>query len=153
MTSRIKTLTIKRKALTLLEVLKETGRINMKEAHRRHYPNQNEASHSANAANDMMTPEVYEKFIKLLRVDDDAIAKLGPETVIKDILDDIHKLNLLIEAPDVNRDEVAKLINAKTNKQKLLGSYLSIWNQDKSVDTKDSDPDFLFGKSSRFGLN
>lgn len=132
------------KARTMLDVLIETGRISPKEIFVKMYGPDKSA---VNASRDIMKPEVFKEFYNLLSIDKKAMDKLGPDTVVRDILNDMHKLDLLIESPGVETAEVKNLVAAKTAKQKLLGSYLGIWNAEKQEDADRSDPNALFKRS------
>jgi hypothetical protein len=134
---------IRRTAFTLLEVLKDQGKINLTETRHRLYP---EASHETNDAHcsEIMTEEVFEEFCKLLKVDDKAVEKLGPADIIKDILNDIHVANLCIQSPNTTMEDTQKFMSIKTAKQKLLGQYLGIFKEDKSDKPSESNPDELF---------
>lgn len=147
----VKRMKTKLKAMTILEVLKETGKFNLAESHRRFYPNQKPENAHFKAKRCMWTPEVYDEFVRLLRADKETCKKFGAEDLVADILGDLKKIEIMLENPELKSEEMSKLINAKSTKQKLLGSYLGIWNADKPQENTESDPDEIF-KSSRFGV-
>ena len=132
------------KAMTLFEVLKERGTINLTEAHRRMYTNQTEASHHGSSFRDMATPEVMDALARMLRADDASVEKLKANDIVKDILTDINRLNVLLENDELDAEGITKVINAKNIKHKLLGSYLGMWQMDKTPDKPETNPDDLF---------
>jgi hypothetical protein len=130
-------------AANMLEVLKETGKINMTEVHRRVSPNTADESHNANGYQ-LLTEDVLEVFFKLIRVDDKSIANLGVGDVIGSILSDLKKLDLMMESPTIGAEDLARLANVKTAKQRLLGAYLGIFKEDRKNEVPESNPDELF---------
>lgn len=146
------------KGRTLYDVLMRTGRLEMKEVHENCplYKNQTKISHKVNAARDMLTDGAIEEFQKLLRKNKIDVESLEGSDVILSILNDLANLDLLIEDPDITTAEMQKLIKAKTEKQKLLGSFKGIWNADRPQEKKKSDPMDIFNRNAgimNFGKN
>lgn len=141
-------------AKTLLDVLRSTGKLTFVEAHEITHPNQSKASHQANAVRDLCKPEFMAEFYKLLRMDDKAIAKFGPKDLVTNILNDMHQFDTLMQAPDLSIEEFAKLQNAKTAKQKMMGSIHGIFNAEKLPDKEETDPDKLWDQGKqRYSLS
>lgn len=134
-------------AITMLDVFKSTGKINMTEVSRQLKPNITEESHQANGYQ-MLTDEVLKQFTKLMRCDDKAVENLNADFVLKDILNDIQVANQMIESPAATLEDVQKFMNIKTAKQKLLASYLGmLQGEDKPKD--DKSPEDIF--KTQFG--
>lgn len=139
---------IRWRAKTLLEIVKETGVLNLTEAHRRCFKGQTERSHKFNSTRDIGTPEIMAEFTRLLNADDKAVAKLKPDDIIKELLSDLNRINVMIDGGDLGPEDLARYLRLKDGKIKLLGSKLGMWNADKAEDVESSDPNKLF---ERFG--
>jgi hypothetical protein len=134
-------------ALTMLDVFKSTGKINMTEVSKRLKPNVSEDTHNAHGF-EMLDDEVIRQFSKLMKCDDAAVSKLNADFVLRDILNDIHVANQMIESPGAMLEDVQKFMNIKTAKQKLLASYLGML-QGEEKPAEDKNPDNIF--KSTFG--
>lgn len=139
-----------RKAMKIVEVIKETGSMNLTEAHRRYYPKDSRPKTNCGR---MMNEDIMDVLFRMLHADDEALAKLGAGDVVKDIITDINRINVLLDNA-TETDEVAKLLSVKTHKQKMLGAFLGIWKADKIAPVKESDPDAIFEKNrNRLGAS
>lgn len=133
----------KRKAIFVAQVIKETGKINLIEAHRRYSPDSKEASHRANYGR-MLNDEVMDELEKILRVrDKDLLKKLTPEVIVQDLLDDLRTLSQLVEENKTDWEAVVKLLNAKGVKQKLIGMAIGIWKAEKPQEREKAAEDLL----------
>lgn len=135
----------KLKAKTLFTIFKETGKLNLTEGVRRFYPNQKNPNEYVEY---MGKPEIMEEFCKLVRVDESAVKNLKSDKIIQDLLEDVNRLNLLLDSGEISPDEVVKIINAKSGTNKLLGMFLGMWKQDKPQQTDQDSPDELWNKFS-----
>lgn len=131
------------KAKTMLDVLRETGELQLKEAYLRLHP-ECAPSSVCNATRDFVTPDVYAEFIRMLRADNKSVENLDNSKIISSILSDIELIDKMLESDRLSVDDIGKLINTKTAKQKLLGSFLGIWNAEKETVKDSADPDKLF---------
>lgn len=124
-----KRLIYKLKAKTILDVYKATGLIDLKEAHRRFYKNQAESSHNgSNVARDF---DIYvmQEFEKLIRIDKEALKRIDNDTILKELMQDLNRLNMLLQSGDLTPDEVVKVTNAKNDKLKMLGMAKGTWDR------------------------
>lgn len=142
---------IRWRAKTLLEVVKETGVLNITEGHRRCFKNQTEKSHSVNAGRDMATSEIMEEFTRLLNADDKAVSRLKPDDIVKELLNDLNRINTMIEGGELGPEDLAKFLRLKDAKLKLLGMKLGMWQEDKPQDVDNTNPDKLFERFSGYG--
>ena len=98
---------------------------------------------------DLSRPEVYAEFIRLLRCDEEAVKKLNPSKIVQNVLSDLTMIDKMLESEELSVEETNKLLNTKSIKQKLLGSYLGIWNAEKEQEKERSDPDEIFRTHSQ----
>lgn len=115
-------------AKTLFDIFRETGKLNLSEGVRRCYPNQKNPDEYVEH---LGRPEVMEEFCKLVRIDEKAISSLKCEDILKDLMEDVKRLNMLLDSGAITTEEMIKVINAKGSTNKLLGMFLGMWKQDK----------------------
>jgi hypothetical protein len=104
----------------------------------------------------MLEEGVMEELERLLKIRDvDLMKKLKPEVIVQDLLDDLNTLNELVKANKTDWEAVAKLLNAKGIKQKLLGMAIGIWKAEKPNEREKSAGELMaeLGKFERGGLN
>jgi hypothetical protein len=124
----------KRKAFFVAQVLKQTGRLNLTEAHRRMYPNMKDDTHHTNA-HDMLTDGSMKELERLLHITDpELLRKIRPEVIVQDIVNDLARLNELLKRGSITVEEAVKVLNAKGMKQKLLGQAIGIWKAEAPVE-------------------
>lgn len=133
----------KQKGFFIAQVLRDTGRLDLTEAHRRMYPNMSDASHKANSR-DMVTEGSMKELDKLLHVTDtELLKKIKPEVIAQDILNDLAKLNELLNSGQILIEDAVKVLNAKGVKQKLLGSIIGMWKAEAPVEREKTATELL----------
>jgi len=114
------------KAKTLRDVFLETHKVDIKEAYRRYRPNNSPKCADTNSYRDFDS-HVLEEFAKMIRVDDKAIKQLKNNRVLKEILEDLNRINAFLESGACTIEETVKLTAAKDSKLKMLGSFKGMW--------------------------
>lgn len=148
--TRVRKLKDKLKAMTVFEVMKETGKINFLESYRRWRPGKTEGMNRRGAAL-LKTEGVMDELERLLKVrDQDLLKKLKPEVIVQDLLDDLRVLSELVQDNKTNWEAVVKLLNAKAGKQKLIGMAIGIWKAEKPQE-REKDADELFRELHKLG--
>lgn len=143
------------KAKTLYTIFVATGKIDPKAAMQAMHPEMSPRdAHSG--AKDQFDAVVMAKFADMIRVKDSDLAKMtSSDRILKELCEDINRLNLMLESGEITPDEAIKIMKAKGEHLKLLGLSQGTWKKDlPDVDLPKEDPRALFGRlKDRFSQN
>jgi len=138
------------KAKTLYQVFLATGKIDKKEALRRFKPKVS-SNHAHEVAEREFDEMVMAKFAELIKVQDKDLKRLtSTDRILKELCEDINRLNLMLESNEITADEAVKIIKAKTDHLKLLGLSQGAWKKEGEGDDKPKEPHKdLFGRLNK----
>lgn len=127
----------------MAQVLQETGRVDLTEAHRRMYPNQKEKCHYGHCT-DMLKGLAMDEFEKLLKLrDKDLLKKITPEVIVQDLVADLDLLSDRLKDKEISVEDIVKILNAKGIKQKLLGQAIGMWKSERPVEREETAGEIL----------
>lgn len=123
----------------MVQVYKETGKFNCREAYRRRFPHHSPKCAGGNAHRDMGNEMVMDEVNKMLYIKDkDLLRKVKPEVIVQDLLCDLKVLNDLRDKFSNHPDEIVKILMAKAPKQKMLGAAIALWKAERPVEREEA---------------